>query len=194
MARNEEFDQVGFRMDQVSTALAKRVPPMFAKAEVTNPAVATWVRDFLGGGQVPSLLLLGNVGVGKTFQAIGAVKAIAYGRARLGRGLHWRMTTHANFNAELRPKSDDSHVWALEPYLRAELVLFDDLGAGQSTPWTVDCLHRMVDHRWSYELPSIFSSNLDGRELTLAIGDRLVSRLSDARQVVIGGQDRRGDL
>lgn len=185
-------DVVEFRTEQAAAVLAARIPPRFAVAVVDKAEVGAWVQRYLTDPDgAPSLVLTGPTGVGKTHQAWAAVRAVVEGRARAGKGVRWRATTHPDLNAEMRPKPDGSHAFALEPYLAAELLLFDDLGAGKQSDWTGDSLHRLVDHRWAYRLPTIYSTNLTRRQLIEAVGDRVVSRLADAEHVAIKGGDRR---
>lgn len=186
------MDVVAFRVDQARATLAGRIPPRFAAAEVDRPDVARWVGRCLTGLEgAPPLVLTGPTGVGKTWQCWGALRAVVEGRAHTGQGTRWRATTHPDLNAEMRPKPDGSHAFALDPYLAAELLLFDDLGAGKQTDWTGDALYRLVDHRWAHHLPTIYSTNLTRVVLTEAVGDRVVSRLADAVHVAIKGGDRR---
>lgn len=186
------FDMIQFRTGQAHTLLSRIIPTRFAHAKVDHPKVAKWADDYLNDPDgASSLVLVGPTGVGKTHQGWGAVRAIAEGLAATGRGLAWRATTHPDLNAALRPKPDGSHTWALEPYMEAELLLLDDLGAGKQTDWTGDTLYRLVDHRWANRKTTIYSTNLTPNALTDAVGDRVVSRLADAVRVTIKGSDRR---
>jgi len=185
-------DPVEFRASQARAVLASRVPAMFADATVEHPAVADWVRRYLADPtSVRSLLLSGPTGVGKTHHAWALLRQVVEGRAQAGKGLLWRFTSHPGLNDELRPKPDGRHAYALEPYLAAELLVLDDLGAGKQSEWTGDSLHRLVDHRWQHRLVTVYSTNLTAQQLTDAVGDRVVSRLADAERVVIKGDDRR---
>jgi DNA replication protein DnaC len=185
-------DPVAFRIDQARTVLARRIPERFADAVADHPAVAGWVRRYLADpGDAPSLVLTGPTGVGKTRQCWGLLRSVVEGRARAGYGLRWQITTHPELNDELRPKPNNSHAYALEPYLEAELLVLDDLGAGKQSDWTGDSLHRLVDRRWANRLVTVYSTNLTRKQLTEAVGDRVVSRLADAEHVAIKGSDRR---
>jgi DNA replication protein DnaC len=186
------FDPVAHRLENANAVLAATIPGRFADATVTDRTVAEWVNRFLADpATTPSLFLSGATGVGKSWLMWAALRDIMLERARRGEGLAFRATSHPDLNDRLRPKSDGSHGQALDPFLSAELVLLDDLGAGKQSAWTGDSLYRLVDHRWANCLPMIFTTNLPLAALTEAVGDRVVSRLGDAVRVAVRGDDRR---
>lgn len=192
LATPAPFDLVEWRLEQAQQIIADLVPRRFTDAAPDNTEVAAWCRRYLAEpAECPSLLLVGPTGTGKTWQMYGALKLLLLELAGAGRGLSFRATSQPELNDAMRPKKDGSHGWALEPYLTAHLLLLDDLGAGKQTDWTGDSLYRLVDHRWSNNLPSIYTTNLTPARLTEAVGDRIVSRLADAVRVTIKGSDRR---
>jgi len=183
---------VEFRQQQAAAVLARRVPARFADAKVTHPEIRAWVDRYLTNPrETPSIVVAGPTGVGKTYQCWGAIREIVQALAARGKGLRWASTTHPDLNHALRPKGDGSHEHALDPYLRAELLFLDDLGAGKQSEWTGDSLFRLVDHRWATCLPTIYSTNLSPDALVNAVGDRIVSRLADSVRVTLSGRDRR---
>jgi DNA replication protein DnaC len=185
------FDLIAWRIEQARTVLTRRTPPRFADAQATDPDLGAWARRYIADPAQPPIVLAGPTGVGKTWQAYGALRTIVEGLANRGLGLNWRATNHPDLNDKLRPKPDGSHTWALDPYLETDLLLLDDLGAGRQTEWTGDSLYRLVDHRWANDKPTIYSTNLNATELTAIVGDRVVSRLADAQRITIKGEDRR---
>lgn len=186
------FNLVEFRREQAESIIASHVPARFEDATASNPDIAEWVEKFLADPKTcPTLLVVGPTGTGKTWQLYGALKAILRGLAEQGLGCDFRTTSHPDLNDAMRPKPDQSHAYALEPYLKAQLVLIDDLGTGKQTEWTGDSLYRLVDHRWSNQLPSMFTTNLTAAKFTEAVGDRVASRLADGVRVPIKGEDRR---
>jgi len=66
-----------------------------------------------------------------------------------------------------------------------ELLVLDDLGAEQRTPWANEKLFQLLHHRYNAMLPTVITSNrmaLEGRD------HRIVSRLHDrelVRQVIM---------
>jgi DNA replication protein DnaC len=187
-----KFSLVEFRREQAEAVIADKVPARFANAEADNPEVIGWLERFLADPtSCPSLILAGPTGTGKTWQLYGALKTVLRRRASAGLGLDFRTSSHPELNDLLRPKPDGSHAYALEPFLKAELILVDDLGTGKQTDWTGDSLYRLVDHRWSNQLPSLFTTNLTAAAFSAALGDRITSRLADGLRVTVKGEDRR---
>ena len=186
-----EFDPAHWRVEQQELALDAAIPARFAQVEPTLLAVLGWVERFVSDPRrAPSVLLTGPTGSGKSHQAYGALRAAVLRCVTRGRNVTWRAVTHPDLNAELRPRPDGGSV-GLDRYLGADLLLLDDLGAGRQTEWTGDSLHRLVDHRWSNALPTIYTTNLNARDLTAAVGARVVSRVGDGLLVVMEGPDRR---
>lgn len=186
------FDHGEFRTERALALFATKVPPAFARARVDHPDVQAWVRRYLADpAGCPSLLLVGRTGTGKSHLLWAAIRAIVEATARQGRPVDWRVVTHPDLNAQMRPGADDRHHGALERYMRTGLLGLDDIGAGKQSEWTGDSLFRLVDYRWSHGLPGIYSTNLIGDALVTAVGDRIASRLVASQRVAIVGPDRR---
>lgn len=190
---DEPFDPVAWRIANYRARLAADLPHRFATAEATHPDVLAWIQAHLTRrpDAKPALLLTGNTGVGKTWQAYGALRQLIDAAAHANRRYRWKITTHPDLNAELRPRPDNTHTEALDPYLECDALVLDDIGAGKQTDWTGDNLTRLVDHRWANNQTTIYSTNLAAETLRQAVGDRIVSRLSDTTVAVIDGPDRR---
>lgn len=66
------------------------------------------------------------------------------------------------------------------------LLILDDIGAHNSTPWRTSQLDALVDYRYREELPLILTSN------TVSLSDRIVDRCRDGRVVAVRGESWRG--
>jgi DNA replication protein DnaC len=195
-------DELARAVNKARQKLANEIPARYLEAEVTDPAVAAWVdRYHAGAATCGSMLLFGPTGVGKTWEAFGAVRgAVTPRRMPSGDERHghawtpdrWQYVTYSGLNDELRPRDNGKHRDVMDTYQRVPLLLVDDLGAGKVTDWTADTTYRLIDSRWAHCRPTIFTTNLPPAELTAVLGDRIVSRLAGmCVRVSLKGVDRR---
>lgn len=184
------------RLDEV-------IPKRYRNAHVEHPEIRAWVETYISNpAESPSLLLMGNVGTGKTWAAYGALRTAAVhslspnraGRYVLGT---WTATTFPDFVAKMRPKAfDDKDEMTAEKYMTqlrsTPLLVLDDLGVSKHTEWTEDVTHRLVSGRYDDDKATIYTTNLSPKELDIAIGGRMVSRLVEqCVRVNLIGDDRR---
>lgn len=180
----------------------RTIPPRFTDAHVTNPQVRNWVCDVVDRaatdqgrrpvaniGRGPSLLLLGPVGTGKTFQAYGALRAFAAS----GVGCSWQFTTAADLYARMRPRHGVDSESEFERYAHARLLVIDDLGAAKGSEWNEEVNYRLINYRYDHELPTLITTNLIGDTLVPVLGDRVASRLyaMSPKPAFLAGTDRR---
>jgi DNA replication protein DnaC len=59
----------------------------------------------------------------------------------------------------------------------APLLILDDLGTENTTPWAREKLYQIFNHRYNEQLPTVITSNQDFKR----IEERVLSRLSDTR-------------
>ena len=74
------------------------------------------------------------------------------------------------------------------------LLVLDDIGTENATPWAREKLYQIINHRYNEQLPTILTTNQNDP----AIDERILSRMLDAdlsRRVRLDGDDyrRRGD-
>ena len=65
------------------------------------------------------------------------------------------------------------------------VLILDDLGAQNPTPWVQEQLYLLVNYRYERMLPIIVTTNCKGSELEASIGPRVTSRLMEMEQLVI---------
>lgn len=179
-------------------------PPRYRRSDATLPDVQQWADDVAADPDTAgSLLLTGTTGTGKTYQAYGALRRIA--AAGSTHPYEIRAITAADMYGLLRPKGSDRGMEEeLRRLVKVPLLLLDDLGAAKSSEWTEDVTGRLINERYNKCRPTIYTSNLPARaacddhgrplgpDLTSALGERIVSRLSeDTRVVAMTGTDRR---
>ncbi|MFG3046304.1 ATP-binding protein [Streptomyces sp. NPDC048241] len=137
----------------------------------------------------PSLLLLGQTGVGKTYEVYGAMRELAI------TGVHaqWQATTSADLYAALRPRHGIDSEAEFRKYRDSPLLLVDDLGTERKpTEFTEEVNFRLINYRYERHMPTLITSNADAGTLRERLGDRVTSRLREmCDRVAIKGNDRR---
>ncbi len=119
------------------------------------------------------LVLLGRSGAGKTHLAA----AIANRCIERGQPVLFVVVPDLldHLRAAYRPDAEDPYDQLFDQVRRAPLLILDDLGAQAGTPWAVEKLYQIVNHRYNAQLPTVFTSSLALDELD----ERLRTRLSD---------------
>ncbi len=134
------------------------------------------------------LLLTGGYGCGKTHLAA------AVGNVRLEAGDHVLFVTAPDLLDHLRstfgPNSEVGYDQMFDRIRGAHLLILDDLGAENPSQWAQEKLFQLLNHRYSYRLPTVITTNV---EIDL-LDARVRSRLMDdqvVRRVVIAAPDFR---
>jgi DNA replication protein DnaC len=169
----------------------RQFPQRYRDGAAIHPDIWAWIAATVDNPAAgDSLLILGPVGRGKTFQAYGALRAV------LGAlpGLGWVAASFADFTASLRPRQGVDTEAEMERYRSAGVLLLDDIGAAKGSEWVEEVAYRLIDHRYNLMLPTIYATNLLPGTLRDVLGDRIASRLAETcRRVVLDGPDlRRG--
>lgn len=147
------------------------------------------------------LLLMGPCGVGKTHLAVAALKAIVL-RGHGGLFYDYRELLK-QIQASYNPESQSTEMEVLEPVLKAELLLLDDLGASKPSLWALETVGHILNVRYNEKRVTLMTTNyLDspetpaesgwsgpraaGREDTLSdrVGQRIRSRLYEMCRTV----------
>lgn len=139
------------------------------------------------------LLIVGDVGTGKTHFAAAVACAIAkeYGLAfkfisslELVVKVQEEMFNKGKGNVE----ADDRYAVSF----RSPLYILDDLGQEARTEFTLATLFRLIDSRYAHCLPTIITTNLSPSELYERYGETFYSRVIEDNDVVImNGSNRR---
>jgi len=154
-----------------------RIPRRYAHATTDRTEIHQWVLAALEHPDtVPSLMLAGPTGTGKTHAAYAALRL----HSESLRPANWHAVSTAAMLGELRPATGRDTEAVLTGYTTAPLLLLDDLGAAKWSEWVEETLYRLIDARYNNCLPSIFATNLSTTdELIKAIGERTTSRLTE---------------
>ncbi len=153
------------------------------------------------------LLLVGDVGVGKTHLAVGALKALISSK-----GIPCLFYDYRELLKEIQnsynPSVQTTELEVLRPVFDAEVLVLDELGATRPTDWVWDTVSLILNTRYNDRRATIITTNFPdepegaglspeqraGRKETLGdrITERMRSRLHEmCRTVRIQGKDFR---
>lgn len=119
-----------------------------------------------------TFVLAGSVGSGKTHLAVAALREARRDEFSLHCFLSWPQLLEelkASFASEGSPAVQE----AKQALVGAQLLVMDDIGLGQVTPWIQQLLFQFVDYRYSRALPTIVTTNLDISRQEGPVGSRL---------------------
>ena len=140
--------------------------------------------------------LQGPNGTGKTQ----AASAIALAFIEKGKSVHF--TSGGKLLSKLRDamRSDESEARIFAELTTPDLLVIDDLGKENQTPWAVSMIYMAIDDRYNTRKPVVITSNYSKRELVARLStaadsstaEAIVSRLFEmTTKVEMGGEDRR---
>jgi hypothetical protein len=188
---HDAFD-VGQDSEELDERWRRIIPARFAAAEVdhltgsVHEAVTDWRWH-----PTRNLLLLGQVGVGKTYAACAA--------ARLAHNKRWRVRFWSVVDLMDALRQQNGNAYDVQRQAQdCDLLVLDDLGGEKASDWTSERLYAVVNRRWLDEKPIIATSNLDVKAdrtgpLVDAVGRRVFDRLIDGAIVLkVAGKSRRG--
>jgi DNA replication protein DnaC len=117
------------------------------------------------------LLLQGNYGCGKTHLAV------SIANFTLSLGIPTLILTVPDLLDWLRyayDRTDTNFEDRFEEIRNIPLLILDDLGTQNATPWAEEKLYQIVNHRYMMKLPLVVTTNLDLAEIDGRIRSRLL--------------------
>lgn len=167
------------------------IPAKFVKATldaegVPDEAARHRLRMWAAHTKPPNLVLLGPWGTGKSSGAVAAV------RLAFERHLEIMFAPIREALEMLRQEYDGGQRGALGELCAVDRLIIDDLGTEKPSEWTMERLGMVVDRRWSEERATVFTSNLNQKDLEAFYGGHMASRMfGGAEIIVLRGPDRR---
>jgi len=164
-------------------------------------------------GSEHGLLLMGPCGVGKTHLAVAALKEIVL-RGHSGLFYDYRellKQIQDSYNAE----SQSTEMSVLEPVLKTEILVLDDLGSSKPSLWALETVGHILNTRYNDRRVTVLTTNFLDAEaspapmprvagmrapaiddsLTERVGQRIRSRLYEmCRTVEISSPDYRKEI
>lgn len=105
----------------------------------------------------PGLLLMGTCGVGKTHLAVAALKEIVRrGHAAVFYDYREMLKQiQDSYNAV----SQSTELSVLEPVLRSELLVLDDVGSSKPSPWALETVGHVLNTRYNAKRATLLTTN-----------------------------------
>jgi DNA replication protein DnaC len=162
--------------------------------EPVREQVRNWVRNYDEGS---SMLLIGNVGTGKTSLACRLLRYLIDKVSVDGRQI--RPLFEVNFTTERsiingrKPGGDITNDIFRNHYCKPQLLVIDEIGACKSSEFVEDTMLELISYRYSSLLTTILTTNMGVEDLVSRLGERVVDRLLGKRyeQVLMEGRSLR---
>ena len=160
------------------------------------------------------LLLMGSCGVGKTHLAVAALKQIIL-RGHSGLFYDYRELLK-EIQDSYNPDSPFTEMSVLEPVLKTELLVLDDVGSSKPSPWALETVGHILNTRYNDKRVTLLTTNYLDTEpnsssapsrvagmraptiddtLSERVGQRIRSRLYEmCRTVEISAPDYRKEI
>ena len=119
------------------------------------------------------LIMFGNYGAGKTHLAAATANELLNNHYRVLFAVVPDLLDH--LRATFGPSSEVEYDERFESIRDVQVLILDDLGTENTTPWAREKLFQIINHRYNYALSTVVTSNRKPED----IDPRIFSRMSD---------------
>ena len=159
--------------------LATQTFNTFSRLPGTDEAIDACVRfatTIIDGGSAGWLIMRGGKGTGKTHLAVATGKLLI---SVNNFGIRfWETTSFLDFFRGLIDQGQEFQTPFMS-HCNVPVLIFDDLGMERPTPWAIERLERLFNHRYTERLPTLVTTNLDEVEISKRTSPRIADRLFD---------------
>jgi len=173
---------------------ACNVPPRYANSSFKNFKIDDKNKlayDYLSNLQKleGSIFITGPVGCGKTHLAVALMRNLATKQIE-----KFLFKSATDILLNLKSAFSNNEVSEEEVYKKfkgKDILIIDDIGTEKLTDYVIQSWYSIVDYRYSHCLPTVYTSNLDIKDVAIRFGDRVASRLASEKILSVCGDDRR---
>jgi DNA replication protein DnaC len=160
--RDCDFDS--FRTDLYDRGSASKWTDSIKQAKLL---VERFAEEYMPAGAQTGLeqglLLMGPCGVGKTHLAFVALKRIV-SRGHSGVFYDYRELLK-KIQDSYNPESESTEMSVLDPVLKVDVLLLDDIGAGKSSDWVRETVGHILNSRYNERRATIMTTNYLDKEM-----------------------------
>jgi len=130
-------------------------------------------------GSEHGLLLMGPCGVGKTHLAVAALKEVVL-RGHSGLFYDYRELLKA-IQDSYNPESQTTEMSVLEPVLKTELLVLDDVGSSKPSLWALETVGHILNTRYNEKRVTLLTTNFLDADAAERVSPAPVPRIAGAR-------------
>jgi DNA replication protein DnaC len=184
-ADNTELNEEQFK-DKFDEYINKEVevPLRFNSADITT--LDERLKNYKFDGK-KGLYIWGGCGTGKTHALYAIARAIFANTRKTV-----QVVNIVEFLNDIKSTYDNKYEDA-EQIIKTKVILcIDDIGTENLTTWSTEQIYRVINFRYEQMLPTFFATNLSPQEMSVRLGDRIMSRIAEMCEMInLNGEDKR---
>ena len=147
------------RLSNFKTAGAREVSDYLLRAQkISQRYVDIFFDSNENRFRETGLIYIGVPGTGKTHLAVAVLMELIERYNVRGRFVDFTALVH-KIQSTFDPSSAGSKHQVLDPIIKADVLVLDELGAQKPTEWVMDTLYLIINSRYLERLPTVFTTN-----------------------------------
>ena len=135
------------------------------------------------------LIMFGNYGAGKTHLAAAIANEALRRHYRVLFAIVPDLLDH--LRSTFGPSSEIEYDDRFEAIRDVPVLILDDLGTENTTPWAREKLYQIINHRYNYALPTVITSNRKPEDIEPRIFSRMCDRMLCEEIILLEAGDYR---